>query len=942
MFSFINKLTSHLSIRQIVVSAILVISFVISLIIGMIFYSIFTMKENQESISKTLDIEKQNTYILRILGSILETETDILLAKDEKHFEQIESQLFDVGEILNFQRLKNSKYEAQYNPLINELEESLAYEIELQEDFYSTANTLLLYKEELRNYLFSIEREINKIHGVINLISKKVESSLNEDQQKRLNKINQENKNRINSNEMIQKIISEQLNTINQNLVDLEKSTFVLFTLLRDIMMANSLEEVNYIKNNKLEKNYLKLVDTLGMLLVNTKNDKALAGLVSKINTNLAEIDSIKTSFVSLRQNIYKLDGYLEDIIASRTYHISVITDDMNGVNKITNQIVLDALNRSNELIHKTIVTAVIIGVFSFFILVFIAIVLKSRVNNPLATITMMIKDLLHHKVSLSQDIKVEYDDEFKELVDAFNHMTRSIDSSMQELKKRDKEISTLNKELENRVEERTRSLHEKKEKIANLLNNAGEGFLSFGNDFLIDEGYSKECERILGEELSNKRIFDTLFKDIEEKHTFIEQTLLDALSEEDSVVAESFLSLLPKELTINSRNIYVGYKMLADKRYMLILTDITDKKKLEIKVKREQKILKMIVSIVSDPAQFFEIKDEFELFIKNFNEYIHSDRSSLQNMSEIYRVVHTYKGLFSQVFMQNITESLHELESKISFIIQSQVHTNSDLIEVISEHKLYEDLQKDHIIIQEILGDKFFNEKHLLKINERLIIHLEEKIMHYCEIDKGHARNYKDILSDAHRLRDIPLLQLLSNYPSMCKDLALKLEKEIYDFEIIGDETIIVPPEYKSFLKTLIHVFRNAIDHGIEDMESRLEQEKDPIGTIICTFQVKKNRLEISVSDDGQGIVLDKIKEKAIEMNFKTPDELENLSNEAIMEFIFYDEFSTKEEVSDLSGRGIGMASVKSEIEKVDGKIKIQSVEGSGTTFVFILPYKQ
>ncbi|WP_419763493.1 MAG: ATP-binding protein [Arcobacter sp.] len=903
MFSFFNRLTAILSIKQIIIRTIILITLVLSSIIGMVFYSILTMNENQKAISKILDIEKQNTYILKILGTVLETETDILLAKNEKDFERIDSQLFDLDKIVKFQRLKESKYKSEYNPLINELEESLAYEIKLQQDFFSAVYTLYIYKQDLKNYLFKLEEVINEIHEKIN-------------------------------------VISEHSPSLKDNLFDLESSTFNLFTLLRDIMFVNSLVEINEIKKNKLEQSYLIVGSFLEELRINAKNDSVVSNLVNTINLSLVNIDSIKNSFILLRLNMFNQESNLEEIIASRTYQIAVITSNINKATEITEKIILDSLVHSDEITTRTIITAVLIGIFSFLILTFISIILVARVNNPLEHIIKMIDDILANKVSLSKDIEVEYNDEYKKLVDAFNQMTRSIDKNIQSLKMRDEEISLLNKDLEKRVELRTEELFEKNQKITDLFNNAKQGFLSLDRSLTVGKEYSKECEKLLGNDIFGKKVDELFDFESSEQKLFFNKTLLDIFNEKDEIVQNSFIELLPKEFIINRRAISMEYKRLNDEKFMIILTNITHKKKLEQKIKKEQQLLKMIVTIISDTTQFYELINDFKSFANNKLKIFDINNSALFNLSEIYREVHTFKGLFSQVYMSNSVKRLHTFESEISEYIKDKKFTNKELGKLLEKSDFLSWIDDDLEIIKSILGKEFLDEDSVVKVNEDTIIHLENKIKEYCKLDRKHLNNYEDILFETQRLRLRTLYQALTPYPKLCEELANSLDKQIYPFKILGEETIVLPTDFKLFVKSLIHIFRNLIDHGIEDIETRLEQGKNEKGTIVCSFKLEGDFLTILISDDGRGIDRNKIRKKVEELNLLPLEEFDKMSDEKVYDLIFHDSFSTKEEITELSGRGIGMSVVKNELIKINGTVQIKSVINEGSTFIFKLPY--
>jgi two-component system chemotaxis sensor kinase CheA len=190
--------------------------------------------------------------------------------------------------------------------------------------------------------------------------------------------------------------------------------------------------------------------------------------------------------------------------------------------------------------------------------------------------------------------------------------------------------------------------------------------------------------------------------------------------------------------------------------------------------------------------------------------------------------------------------------------------------------------------------------------------------------------------------LKARPILSLFNTYPKLVKDLAERLNKKLNPLEIICEceEEIKLNEDYKPFIKSLIHVFRNSVDHGIEDYQVRVEKGKDPAASISCIIESKDNgTIQIIIADDGSGIDLDNVKGIILEEEIYSAEELEKLSDEEILPVIFHDNFSTKEDVSDISGRGIGLGAVKAELDKLEGSVEIHSKKDKGTTFIFTLP---
>ncbi len=506
------------------------------------------------------------------------------------------------------------------------------------------------------------------------------------------------------------------------------------------------------------------------------------------------------------------------------------------------------------------------------------------------------------------------------------------------EQKKYEKQIEGFNKDLQEKVENRTNDLTKKTNKITDLLNNAAQGFLSFEKDFLIDDEYSLECEYLLGKDLKNKDITEFLFGNKIDKISFFKETIIDVLKEENELTSSLLLSLLVSEIIINKRAVLIDYKKLSDNKIMMILTNITDKKKLQTKLKKEQSILKMIVTIVSDSIQFYETKENFEEFCKDSILYINSKHTPKENTNTLSASLHTFKGLFAQLYMKNSVKKLHEFESKLSDFSEKKKN-NNDLIKLIESLDLITCMNEDLEIITDTLGDKFLKEHSYIKIDENLINKLEDKILSISLLDTDQKHECEEILYDIKKIKNKSLHYHLSIYQKLCYQLCLSLNKSIYPFEISGESNIFVPDNFKPFINSLVHVFRNACDHGLETKEIRVALNKDEKGKISCAFKKTKKNLCIEISDDGKGIDINSLKDKILETKLSTKEKLDVLSKDEMLNFIFDSNFTTNVSVTQISGRGIGLSSVKLELEKLNGTVLIKTEVNEGTSFIFKLP---
>jgi two-component system chemotaxis sensor kinase CheA len=155
----------------------------------------------------------------------------------------------------------------------------------------------------------------------------------------------------------------------------------------------------------------------------------------------------------------------------------------------------------------------------------------------------------------------------------------------------------------------------------------------------------------------------------------------------------------------------------------------------------------------------------------------------------------------------------------------------------------------------------------------------------------------------------------------------------------IDGNEIHVNPQKYMDFINTSIHLFRNMVDHGIEPVDERVEKNKPQIGTISVKFLILIKAFKMTMEDDGRGICPQKIKDKVIQKGLKSKQDMKELVDTELINMIFLPGLSTKEEVTEVSGRGVGMDAVKEEVEKIGGKISVSSKVDEGTKFTIELP---
>jgi len=219
--------------------------------------------------------------------------------------------------------------------------------------------------------------------------------------------------------------------------------------------------------------------------------------------------------------------------------------------------------------------------------------------------------------------------------------------------------------------------------------------------------------------------------------------------------------------------------------------------------------------------------------------------------------------------------------------------------------------------------------------------------------IDRGSnmqiAREFKTINSRFNQLGDklqkslleirkVPAKNLLQKIPRMARDLAQSLNKKV-QVEITGQDIQIDKSMIEALESPINHLVRNCVDHGIESPQDRQQAQKSEIGTIRIDINDCGDKVTIKIEDDGAGINPEKIRNKAMQMGLVSTDKAKNIDDREVLQFIFSSGFSTAQQVSDVSGRGVGMDVVRTNVESLKGTIDLESTYGQGTTVTLSLP---
>jgi len=502
----------------------------------------------------------------------------------------------------------------------------------------------------------------------------------------------------------------------------------------------------------------------------------------------------------------------------------------------------------------------------------------------------------------------------------------------------------TENKRLEGEILRAKELAERAARQVASLLNNSGQGFLSFGSDLVVDAECSRACETMLGVPPAGRDAAEVIYAGNEPKADLLRKTIPSVLAEDDPWKRELMLSLMAGEFQRGGEYIESEYKMLENEHVMAILTDITKERQLKARVESERRHLEMIVAAVTDSRDFFDTVNDFRAFISHeLSDLLRAPVAPHMIVQEIYRQVHTFKGLLNQFSFEQVPKALHELESRLDKLKRLgntlSVRDIADADLSVSYESL---LDADLTVLREALGDDFVEKGERIVMTSDQAEKLEELASHLLRGDPIDTKGaeIRHLLQEIGYLRKIPIKDALVSFDRLIKQTAERLEKEVEPVRVEGGENAWVDPNtYRPFLRSLVHVFRNAVVHGIETPDIRLSAGKHESGLITCNVSKESAVIRLRIADDGAGINLKALREKAVKMGAYHADVVNAVSDDDILDLIFLDNVSTRFEATMLTGRGVGLAVVKKETKALGGEVIVRTSPGKGTEFLFVLP---
>lgn len=256
-----------------------------------------------------------------------------------------------------------------------------------------------------------------------------------------------------------------------------------------------------------------------------------------------------------------------------------------------------------------------------------------------------------------------------------------------------------------------------------------------------------------------------------------------------------------------------------------------------------------------------------------------------------------------------------------------------------------------DTIRVSQAKLEQFMNIVAELIISKTMISHLVERLVPQVNghpaattaKELAHASVYldhvsKEIQASVLGIRMVPVKTIFSKFPRMLRDLAKASGKKI-DLQLVGEDTEIDKSIIEELGDPMIHLIRNSADHGIEMPEARVKSGKPEVGTVILRARHEGDSVVVEIEDDGKGIDPAIIRAKAVEKGLLSAERVDAMPDDEVIELIFAPGFSTAAKVTDISGRGVGMDVVRSNVRKLNGRVGVRSTVGKGSVFTIKLP---
>jgi two-component system chemotaxis sensor kinase CheA len=643
----------------------------------------------------------------------------------------------------------------------------------------------------------------------------------------------------------------------------------------------------------------------------------------SKDKRSLSYLSSIFKS--NSAQGTKKLIKNKEDILVS---YVKIPQFNMVLTSEIRSR---DAFKASEELISRSF----FIGMIILGVSIIVSLIFSSRLTKPIKILHTATQSFAEG--NFTNKVVINTNDELRNLGDAFNAMASQIGKLLEEQKEMILKLEDYNQNLEQKVNERTEELQKANKFIEAMINSLNQGLLVFDEKQAIADTFTNSCNDIFNSEVEGKKYSDLL--ELNEKDSNVLQKGVDLIFSNKLPFSSASNLIKKNKITGESidddkfKHVSLEYFPLKNgpideneeetiSHIVVVATDKTDEVKAVQAFKEKESYVNMITKLVSNKKQFMNFIADIKKSLQTISSELENDKPNYNSILMQYHTINGGAGTYSAQSLQKKARASEQtiIDSKDKDDYQMDLIFN-DFSSVTDEFKKLEEN------INLVLGAN----KDTIEINKSEIEILKDKLQGHIPEDL-----YNEYLN---QFCFEPVSAYIEEYISLVQMIAEKTNKNIKPLMITGGNTRIPGDGVERFFNSLVHLFRNCVDHGIETPSTREENEKSSEGTIAIDINKDKdNFLCILVTDDGAGINPERIRQKWEELHGDN-ELIKDLSDEEVIYKIFDPTFSTTEELSEFSGRGVGMSAIKETIDELGGELSLSSVVGQGTKFTFKLP---
>lgn len=512
-------------------------------------------------------------------------------------------------------------------------------------------------------------------------------------------------------------------------------------------------------------------------------------------------------------------------------------------------------------------------------------------------------------------------------------------------------QLSALNQQL---AQADVQSKHQLTQ-IKNLLDNTGQGFLSCDASLTIQPEYSQECCAIFQQPKIHGDLADLLANGDSALQQLYHEVLREVLASElPEGMTNVYLSLLPQQQQYFSQFYQLEYKKINNNMLLVIISNITETRTLQLALQQQQQDAAFVVYSLTHETEVRQTLLAFEAFLLQQQ----SAPWSADNESLLFRELHTFKGLLAQIQCPQLPANIHQAEEQL-LQLKQQAALTDDAQRLAVLAALQQGFTQVAVLLSHHLGNQFLAGEPHVKIPRRLLV----------QVCQALSQTSPELVAQLRQAEFKSLPDLLAGHIATAKRLALSQQKELIVQTDVDLPLWLDSQWYQPLLAVLVHLFRNSIDHGCELPGVRLAQGKPAAATLSVVAKLVESLaarladaaefaagdaddatqagepgavaayLLLSVRDDGQGIAVELIRQQVIARQLLSEAAAAALGETELFQFIFADHFSTKQEVTEISGRGVGLSAVRQVLQQYGGDITVASEAGCGSCFTLTIP---